>query len=50
VKGVPLIVVDRGGKLFCHMSRIKDAVDSGKADRAEVVAQFGGVLPEGLDL
>lgn len=50
VKGVPLVMLDTDRRLMVHFGRIKSAVDLGFAVRDDVVAQFGGNLPEGLEL
>ena len=39
----PVAIVDRERILFCHLLRMREAVEAGVADREEVAAQFGAV-------
>jgi hypothetical protein len=48
--GIPVALVRKYPIAFCHYSRMRAAVAAGTASREDVEAQFGGQLPEGLDL
>ncbi len=46
--GLPFTVLNRDDMTACHLERLRAAVTSGHADRADVTAQFGEELPRGL--
>ena len=50
VSNVPVVLVDKSRKWYCHFDRMQDSVSYGFADRDDITAQFDGALPEGLDL
>jgi hypothetical protein len=50
VSNIPVVLVDKARKWYCHFDRMQDAVRYGFADREDITAQFDGSLPEGLEL
>lgn len=50
IRFIPVARVDSGHSWYCHITRMKAAVESGDVDREQLVAQFDGHLPEGLSL
>lgn len=47
---LPVVIVRRDPFAACHLARMRDAVEHGTALAEEVMAQFGNVLPPGLEL
>lgn len=50
VELLPVAIVRREPWAVCHLPRMRDAVEHGTALAEEVMAQFGNVLPPGLEL
>ena len=46
----PYAIVDTKWNTFCHFARIEKAVRYHMVSRAEMIAQFGGDIPEGLNI
>jgi hypothetical protein len=50
IDGNPYAILDAKWDTRCHFDRIERSVQLGFSRRADVIAQFGGQLPEGLHL
>jgi hypothetical protein len=48
--GKPLALIDRKWNTLCHFKRMEKAVQYGMVSRADMIAQWNGQLPEGLNL